>query len=142
MSEPAFRDWLLRSPTTMARLLRFGAVGGATSLGYALLVAGLVTWLPEPLAAGLAYLAMVPVNYLGHRRATFRSAAPTRPELLRFLAVHGVTLLASMAAMQLVTAGLGLSHWIGSLAIMVLAPVLNFVLLQLWVFGARADRAP
>lgn len=115
-------------------MIRFGIVGGATSAAYALVVAGLVRLVSEPVAAALAYLVLLPVNYLGHRRATFRSRAPGGAELLRYLAVHGLTLLACMAVMQGVTAGLGASHWAGSAAIVVMAPVLNFVLMHLWVF--------
>lgn len=126
--------WLLRSQAPSARLIRFAAVGASTSAAYALVVAGLVDFVTETTAAALAYLALLPVNYLGHRRATFRSRAPTRPELLRYLAVHGITLLACMAVMLAVTAGLGASHWAGSAVIVVMAPVLNFVLLHLWVF--------
>ncbi len=126
--------WLVRSQSLAARMIRFGAVGGVTSAAYALVVAGLVAWVSEPVAAALAYVALLPVNFLGHRRATFRSRAPSGPELARYLGVHGVTLVACVAAMQGVTAGLGASHWAGSAVIVVLAPVLNFVLLHLWVF--------
>lgn len=126
--------WLLRSQAPPARLIRFALVGAGTSAAYALVVAGLVEFVSETVAAALAYLALLPVNYLGHRRATFRSRAPTRPELLRYLAVHAVTLLACMAAMLAMTAGLGASHWAGSAVIVVMAPALNFVLLHLWVF--------
>jgi putative flippase GtrA len=118
----------------MARLIRFGAVGATTSAAYALVVAALAPVMAEATAAALAYLALLPVNYLGHRRATFRSRAPSRPELVRYLAVHSVTMATCMAVMQGVTAGLGQSHWAGSAVIVVLAPVMNFVLLQRWVF--------
>lgn len=126
--------WLIRSQSLPARLIRFGAVGGVTSAAYALVVAALVAWVSEPVAAALAYLALLPVNYLGHRRATFRSRAPSAPELTRYLAVHGVTLLACMVVMLGVTSGLGASHWAGSAVIVVMAPALNFALLHLWVF--------
>jgi len=126
--------WLVRSQSLTARAIRFGAVGTVTSAGFALMVAGLVGWVTEPVAAALAYLLLVPVNYLGHRRATFRSRAPTGTELARYLAVHGATLLVCASMMQGVTAGLGQSHWVGSAAIVVLAPVMNFSLLHLWVF--------
>lgn len=122
-----------RSSRRGARLLRFGLVGGATSAGYVLAVALLAGVMAEPLAAAIAYLALVPVNYLGHRRATFRSRAPGGPELLRYLAAHGATMLACMAAMHLVVAAGG-SHWAGSAVILLLAPAMNFLLLDLWVF--------
>lgn len=118
----------------MARLIRFGAVGATTSAAYALVVAALVPSVSEATAAALAYLALLPVNYLGHRRATFRSRAPSRPEMMRYLAVHAVTMATCMAIMHGVTAGLGQSHWAGSAIIVVLAPVMNFALLHRWVF--------
>lgn len=126
--------WLVRSPALTARLIRFGAVGGITSAAYALIVAALAPDTGEALAAALAYLALLPVNYLGHRRATFRSRAPSRPELLRYLAVHAATMATCTAVMHGVTAGLGQSHWAGSAIIVIMAPVLNFVLLHRWVF--------
>lgn len=134
---PSASGWLLRSQALPARLIRFGLVGGTTSAAYALVVAGLVRWVSEPVAAALAYLALLPLNYIGHRRATFRSDAPRRPEQLRYLLMHAVTLVACMATMQGITAGLGASHWAGSAAIIVLAPILNFALMHLWVFRSR-----
>jgi putative flippase GtrA len=130
------RAWLVTSQALPARLIRFGAVGGATSLGYALGVAGLVEWAgaAPTLAAALAYGALLPLNYLGHRRATWRSRAPRRPEVLRFLAVHGVTALVCTALMAVATGPLGLSHWAGSLVIVITAPVLNFAMFDRWAF--------
>jgi putative flippase GtrA len=134
---PSSSNWLFLSQALPARLIRFGLVGGMTSAAYGLVVAGLVSWVSEPVAAALAYLALLPLNYIGHRRTTFRSDAPRWPEQLRYLMMHAVTLVACMAAMQGITAGLGASHWTGSAVIIVLAPVLNFALMHLWVFRAR-----
>lgn len=124
----------MRSQALSARLIRFAAIGASTSVAYTLLVAALVDFVSEPAAAALAYLALLPVNYLGHRRATFRSRAPTGRELTRFLKVHGLTLIACAAVMMAVTAGLGASYWVGSAVIVVMAPALNFALLHVWVF--------
>lgn len=126
--------WLLRSQTLKARLIRFAAVGGSTSAAYVLIVAGLVGPVSEPAAAAVAYLILLPVNFHAHRRATFRSRQPTRPEFARYLVMHGVTLVACVAGMSLVTDGMGGSHWAGSAVIVVLAPVLNFVIMHLWVY--------
>jgi putative flippase GtrA len=126
--------WLLRSPTLMARLIRFAAVGGSTSAAYVLIVAGLVGLVYEPAAAALAYLVLLPVNFYAHRRATFQSRQPTRPELVQYLAMHGVTLVACTVAMWLVTGGLGGIHWVGSAVIVVLTPVMNFAMMHLWVY--------
>lgn len=130
------RAWLVTSQALPARLIRFGAVGGATSLGYALVVAGLVegAGAAPTLAAALAYGALLPLNYLGHRRATWRSHAPRRPEVLRFLTVHGVTALVCTALMAGATGPLGLSHWAGSMVIVIAAPVMNFAMFDRWAF--------
>lgn len=129
-------DWVLRSADRRARLIRFGVVGGATSLAYGVLVAVQVEGLhlSAPVAAALSYLGLMPLNYLGHRRATWRSAAPRRPEVQRFVLAHGVTMLACTALMAVVNGGLGWPYWAGSALIIVLAPVMNFVLFELWVF--------
>jgi putative flippase GtrA len=137
MAERAGRLW--QSQALSARLARFALVGGLTSGVYALVVAGLVPFMPEPAAAAVAYLVLLPVNFIGHRRATFRSRAPTGPELARYLAVHGITLTACAGVMALVTSVFGASHWAGSALIVVLAPVLNFVLLDRWVFRRGPD---
>ncbi len=128
---------LRHSQALPARLARFALVGGLTSAAYALVVAALVPFTAEPAAAALAYLALLPVNYAGHRRATFRSQAPTGPELRRYLAVHGVTLAACAGVMAAATGLFGASHWAGSALIVVLAPTLSFGLLHLWVFRHR-----
>ena len=128
--------WVLRSADQQARLIRFAVVGGATSLGYGILVVVQVECLriSAPAAAGLSYLLLMPLNYMGHRRATWRSAAPKRQEVQRFVLAHGVTMLACTALMAVVNGGLGWPYWTGSALIIVLAPVMNFVLFELWVF--------
>ena len=129
-----------RSQVLSARLLRFALVGGATSVAFALAVAALVdaAAVSPAIAAALAYLGLLPVNYVGHRRATWRSQAPRRPEVIRFLCVHGLTMATCTVVMAAVTGPMGQPHWAGSLVIVVFAPVMNFALFDRWVFRSRA----
>lgn len=127
----------------VARLLRFAVVGGSTSGLYVLVVAVLVELgeIVPGLAAALAYVLLLPISFLGHKHATFRSSWPLWPEVARFLGLHGITALVSVSVMGVAVNGLDLPHWGGSVAISVLAPVINFVLLHFWVFHSSRQGA-
>lgn len=128
-------SWIIRSPAFPARIFRFAAVGGATSAGYFIFVAAMVhAEFAEGFAAALAYLVFLPLNYIGHRRLTWRSKVPKSLEVLRFLGVHGITMLTCMTIMVFTIEVLYLSYWIGSLLIVVIAPLLNLSMFNIWVF--------
>ena len=129
--------------TLLRRLLRFALVGAVTGGIFAALVAVFVDMLglAEGVAAGLAYVLLLPPNFLAHKKTVFRSRNPALPEWLRYLGMHLFTAGVSMAVMTLVTGPLALPHWIGSIAVIAAAPVINLVLMEFWVFPKPADAA-
>lgn len=118
------------------RLIRFTIVGALTGTVFAVFVAIFVDvfGLRESTAAGLAYVLLLLPNFLAHKRTVFRSRRPALPEWLRYLFMHCVTAGISMAIMTLATGTLLLSHWIGSIAVIAAAPVINLILMEFWVF--------
>jgi putative flippase GtrA len=127
---------MVRSEARSARVIRFATVGIATSAGYVIVVAILADLanVRSVFAAAVTYLVFLPINYLGHRRITWNSYMPKRFEIIRFLSVHGFTLLACMVIMAIFTEVMQMSHWAGSMTIVIFAPILNFVMFDLWVF--------
>lgn len=123
------------------RILRFVVVGGSTSLGYVVAVAVLVDGigLAEGIAAGIAYLLMLPVSFLGHKLFTYQSKQRSIPEGVRFVAMHGITAAICAGVMWIITAQPGATHWLGSAAIVVVAPAVNFILMAIWVFARKEE---
>ena len=121
--------------------VRFVVVGGVAALGY-FAVAELFFSVTHsvPLSSALGYLAMLPFSYLGHKRWTFRSENPYKDEIGRFATV-------SLAALSFAIAApiAFVQQWrlplAGALVLTcVVVPLVNFVAMQIWVFGARSVR--
>jgi putative flippase GtrA len=122
------------------RIVRFALVGGLSTLAY-----GACAWLAvdrlrlSPLVATLlAYLLVIPLNFLLQRSFAFRSAGTMRHEIPRFIVVHGLNMGASFVAMWSVTVAFGLDYRWGILATMCIVPALVFIALEGWVFRAAA----
>jgi putative flippase GtrA len=120
----------------LARFIRFGMVGALSTLLYGvfteLLIRGNVA---EPVAASaLGYVLTTPLNYLLQRTFAFRSGGSFRPEIGRYLAVHGGNIVGSVAIMHLVTGVFDTDYRIGIALTMTLVPIAVFLLLDRWVF--------
>jgi len=124
------------------RLLRFGLVGGAATMTYAVLVgllhrAGLV-----PAAASMtAYLTAGLVSYLGHKRITFRSDRAHAVAAPRFVASLALGIGTAGAIPVIVVDGLRLPLAVATAVTCVAAPVLSYLALSLFVFGVRSAAA-
>lgn len=129
----------VRSKVRILRFLRFLVVGGSTSFGYVIAVAVLVDrmGISEQYAAGIAYLLMFPVNFLGHKLFTYQSNQRPLPEGARFVAMHGVTAAICAGIMWIITAQLEATHWLGSAAIVLIAPAVNYIMMETWVFAGK-----
>lgn len=127
---------IIQSQALPARVIRFAAVGGVTSAGYVIVVAILVDVanLRSIFAAAATYLLFLPINYMGHRKITWNSNKPKRFEATCFVIAHGFTLFLCVLIMAITTNTLNMPHWIGSMTIVVVAPILNLVMFDLWVF--------
>jgi glycosyltransferase involved in cell wall biosynthesis len=136
------------SPSFNAQVRRFAAIGVASTIAYALLYIALRPLLPAQAANALALLLTALANTTANRRYTF--------------AVHGRERVVLHQAQGLVVFALALAFTSGSIAALqsfapaaaratelavltvanLLATVLRFVLLRVWVFRARRSAPP
>ncbi len=117
------------------RWIRFGLVGGAATLCYALLGLLFVNAWAMPLLAGngLAYLISFAVSYLGQSFWTFQAGGGHRAMLPRFAATQAVGLgLNSCIVWLLVRFGLG--YELAMPVAVALVPVFVYLLCKYWVF--------
>lgn len=128
--------WLRREA---GRILRFGIVGlgaTATHVGVLFALVELAGLHPE-LANPVAFVAALPVSYLGHYHWTYRAAGAHGETALRFVAVSGSSFAVSQATLAAVAALDG-PYQLAVAIFVVLVPATNFVLFHLLVFGRRS----
>lgn len=112
-------------------------VAGGNALFYVLLCELLSKMgLAAPLAAALGLMPVLVVSYLGHKTKTFASRGAHIDEAPRFLVIAALDL-AVAAGVPMAFASL--PSWMPFVALTVIIPVLNFVVMRLWVFRARAS---
>jgi putative flippase GtrA len=128
----------------LAQAARFLAAGGAaTAVHYALLV-GLVELgrLPPTPATCVGYAAAAALNYGLRRCFVFRSRAPHRRTLPRYLAVLGAGFGLNGGLMALGAGVLGLPYGAVQVVATGLVLVWNFTAHRLWTFGGATAAAP
>ncbi|RWM16024.1 MAG: GtrA family protein [Mesorhizobium sp.] len=122
-------------------LARFGLVGIAATMLYAVLAIGLVEskWIGfSPVQASLAaYAAAAVFSYLAHKSVTFMSSGSHRSEAARFLLLTATGFAVAYAAPALLTAKLGLPPIVTILVTCLLIPAVNLLMLDRWVFAQR-----
>jgi len=128
-----------------SELARFGVVGAAATALYAAMAFLLTHWLWLGLTPGeaslVAYIVAAAFSYLAHKSVTFLSTGPHRLEGLRFLALSAIGIVVAFAAPSILTGALGFDPIFAILSTCVLVPVINFVVMDRWVFaGRRTDR--
>lgn len=126
----------------MRRLASFSLVGAAATLGYALLaLAGTALFnAPAALVSGFAYALASILSYCGHRGLTFRSNRAHGVAIPRFMQVTLLGHLVSIALPALLSDGLGLPSILPVALTCVAVPLLNFIILPRYVFGAEPGR--
>lgn len=127
---------LLTGDFALAKLLRFGLIGGVSSLLYGVCAWGLIRWLAfSPIAASIAaYLLAIPANFVMQRQFAFRSGGRVQTEAPRFLLVHGTNILGSTGIMHATVDIFHLDPFLGIVATMMVIPLLSFMVMHLWVF--------
>ena len=123
------------------KLFWFCVVGGSTSLCYAIFVEVLIDvfLVSQAIAASIAYLLMLPISFLGHKLLTFRSKERTLSQSFRFFTMHGITALVCAFIMWIMTVQVGTTHWFGSAAIIIIAPAINYIMMEVWVFAKQVE---
>ena len=133
---PVWSDLLGLMQNLLARRwIRFGLVGGAATLSYALLGLLFVNVCGLPVLAGnaLAYLISFFVSYGGQSAWTFQAKSGHKSMLPRFAATQAVGLGLNSAIIWLLTA-FGLSYELAMPVAVVLVPVIVYLLCKYWVF--------
>ncbi|TIT20647.1 MAG: GtrA family protein [Mesorhizobium sp.] len=132
-------------------LARFGSVGIAATILYAVMATALVKWQRfglSPVGASLAaYTAAALFSYLAHKFVTFASSGSHRSEAPRFFLLTATGFAVAYAAPALLTTKLGLPPIIPIVVTCLLVPAVNFLVLDRWVFaqrrrGQQRDRPP
>ena len=137
-----------RSPSFFGQVLRFGVVGVLSTVAYALLYLGLSHLLPAQLANFVALLVTAIANTAANRRFTFgvqgRSGAVKHQ--FQGLIVFGAAWLitsGSLLILHLENEGAGARLQLLVLTIAnLVATLLRFVLLRVWVFRSHRAAAP
>ncbi len=121
-------------------LARFGTVGAAATLFYAVLVAifGFTIGIAPLYAHGLAYLFAIPLSYIGQRKWAFRHKGSKRASFFRFLVAALSAFIISTALVMLILAA-GYPAILGTLCTMVVVPSVSFVVMRFWVFKEPQD---
>jgi len=117
------------------KLVRFGAVGGTSTLLFAAL-----TWLMVEksgmhpvLATVAAYLLLLAPNFLAHKYFTFASHGEVARESGKFLVVHGLNIGLSAGGMAVISHAQLDYRW-GILFSAIAVPVIVFIVMNFWVF--------
>ena len=76
----------------------------------------------------------LPLNFIGNRRFSFRSTNALAGDAGRFLLLHAGNLIVTVMAMGAIADLLGLHYSAGILAAVIIVPVVNFLVMQWWVF--------
>lgn len=123
------------------KLIRFGAVGGTSTLLFALL-----TWLlvdkagmHPVLATVVAYLLLLAPNFLAHKYFTFGSKGEVARESGKFLVVHGLNIGLSAGGMAVISHAQLDYRW-GILFSAIAVPVIVFIVMNFWVFRIAPER--
>jgi putative flippase GtrA len=131
---------ILKAPRKLVGFALFGALAGAT---YAVVLVVLVERLRMPvfLASALGFAIAIPVSYLGNRWVTYRSRNMMGPEALRFVVVQVGNLFITSLIVHVASGRFQLSPFAGVAVAFVAAPIVSFILFELWVYRQR-DQGP
>jgi putative flippase GtrA len=123
----------------LVKAIRFGLVGVLSGTVFSVVTALLVRLVgTDPKLASVAgYLASMPLNFVGNRRFSFRSAGSLAGDLTRFVLLHTFNILLTVLSMGVVVDLLRLHYAVGMVGAIVLVPLVNFAAMNWWVFRRR-----
>ena len=123
----------------LRQIARFSIVGLLTAGIYVVTFHILVgSGAVAPFAAAAAYSCAILFQYFGHALFTFRAPWRGRAQVVRFIALN-VTGFCLAILITILTVGvLGLPSFISSAAVVMILPVVNFVMMRLWVFPSES----
>ncbi len=121
------------------RIIRFGLVGAASTVIYAVLAWIFTVPLALPAVVGsiLAYCIAAVFSYNAHRRLTFRSVRPVAEEAPRFAGVSFVGWIVAIISPLILTNAWGLPPLVAIVFASVAVPIMSFIGLERFVFRPR-----
>ncbi|SFI90102.1 Putative flippase GtrA (transmembrane translocase of bactoprenol-linked glucose) [Bosea sp. OK403] len=142
MTFSRFTGWLARqavSDRLLVKAIRFGLVGVLSGAIFSVVTALFVRLAgTDPKLASVAgYLASMPLNFVGNRRFSFRSAGSLAGDLTRFALLHTFNILLTVLSMGVVVDLLRLHYAVGMVGAIILVPLVNFAAMNWWVFRRR-----
>ncbi len=123
------------------RFVRFGLVGGVSTLIYGICAWCFTVLLGMPAVVGsiLAYLLGAVFSYTAHRRVTFRSDRPVAEEAPRFAGISFAGWIVAIISPLVLTNAWGLPPIVAIVFASVAVPVLSFIGLERFVFRPRGE---
>ena len=117
------------------RPVRFAIVGVAVALLYLCLYTGLVgLGLTRLSANAAAFLIAVTTQYLGQTLFTFRAPLALPIQMARFVATVTCGMVVSALVTSALGPALGWPEWMSALAVTLILPIQNYILLTVWVY--------
>lgn len=126
--------------TRSSHISRFALVGVLIALLYILLYLVLLhIGMPQWGANAIAFVTAVVVQYGAHARFTFGRQLADPAQILRFGVTTGCGFVTSALLTGYVVPALALDSWIAAVAVILILPVQNYLLMTLWVFDNLAN---
>jgi putative flippase GtrA len=121
--------------TRASRISRFALVGVLIAALYVLLYLVLLhIGMPQGRANALAFAIAVTVQYAGQARFTFGRQLADPTQMLRFSVMTGCGFVTSALVTGYIAPAMMLNNWIAAVAVTLILPVQNYLLMTLWVF--------
>lgn len=120
----------------LLQMMRFIAIGAMSTLIHVVVAMLLKAQLGlAPLLANLGgFLAAVAFSYFGHARITFKRSARNKEQFARFMVSAVSSLVVSTSLVWLITDKIGSDFGLSMLAVAVVVPAINFLIMKIWVF--------
>lgn len=121
--------------TLTPQVLRFALVGVTVAALYVLLyLACLGLDVARPVANAVAFLLAVGFQYLAQARYTFSASLNDLGQIRRFALMILLGFLTSAVITVLIGPALALPDWLSAVAVTLVLPIQNFILMSRWVF--------
>ncbi|MBS9478338.1 GtrA family protein [Ancylobacter radicis] len=137
MKKPLFY-YLKHYQPLLDRFLRFGAIGILSGAVFTVVTSFVASYtdLGPTIASAIGYAASLPLNFLGNRSYSFRSRSRWTGDLARYGALHALNLLLTTLSMGTVVGIFELHYGFGIAAAVLLVPLMNFLIMNFWVFDS------
>lgn len=125
---------------SIKQLIRFGTVGVAVALTYIGLYLTLVSaGMSHLVANGMAFSQAIVLQYACQSAFTFHRPLADKTQILRFAVMISVGYITSALITGPLAKAIDLAAWQAALAVTVILPVQNYILMSLWVFAAPSS---